>query len=87
MSIKLFLVFFLVFLALDLMVVESTHFHAISVHICFDFLILNMILDDVLQGQHVPGVVLFWFDMANCSLLHTSLTMVELWNTTDALIE
>ena len=50
MSIKLFLVFFLVFLALDLMVVESTHFHAISVHICFDFLILNMILDDVLQG-------------------------------------
>ena len=50
MPIKLPLMFFLVFLALDLMVVESTHFHAISVHVCFDFLILNMILDDVLQG-------------------------------------
>ena len=86
MSIKCFFMSLLVFLAFDLVVVEGTHFHAASVHICFDLRILNMILDDILKGKHVPRIVLLRFDMAWCPLLHVSFTVIEVWNSTNILL-
>ena len=48
MPIKILFMLFLVFFALDLVVVEGTHFKTIFVHVCFDISILYMVLDDIL---------------------------------------
>ena len=76
-AVELPFVLLLVFLGFDLHVVELPHVQAVVVHVGFMVRLLDVILDDILQRQHVPRIVLLWLDMASGSLLDASLPVVE----------
>lgn len=76
--VKLPFVLLLIFLGLDLHVVELPHIQAVVVHVRFMVRPLDVILDDILQCHHVPGIVLLCLDMARSSLLDTSLAVIKL---------
>ena len=42
------------------------------------FLVLDVIRDNILEGQHVPGIVLLRLDVARLSLLEGGLGVVQL---------
>ena len=62
----------------DLHVVVVSHVHADFVLVLFEVRSLDVILDDILQSQHVPCIVFLWLDMARCSLLWSSLAVIVL---------
>ena len=69
---------FLILLHFDLCIVCSSHLQAKVVLMCLDIRILDVVLDDVLKGEHVPCVVLLRLNMARCSLLNGRFTVIEI---------
>ena len=68
----------LVFLLLDLRVVVCPHLLSLLHDLGAAFLVLDVIRDNILEGQHVPCIVLLGLDVARLTLLEGSFGIVEL---------
>ena len=66
-------------LLLGLEVICVSHLHTNSSCFGLELRVFDVLLDDVLEGKHIPSVVVLWFDMTWSSLLHAGLSVVEVW--------
>ena len=75
-SVKLLFVTLLIVLLLHLIVIICLHILTLLHHLSISLLVFDMICDDVLEGQHVPCVVLLRLNMSWLPVLERRLSII-----------